>query len=107
MNSAQTCTVIVTVDAEPDVLPDMEAHALIGLERFESHTGFLTATLYRNESGMRLVNVSEWTSLASYESCRDDPEWDRLASTSTFFAHLDAGRATIDVQIFERVEHNA
>ena len=35
------CTVIVTVDAPLELIPGLEAHARMGLERFPDYEGFL------------------------------------------------------------------
>ena len=34
------CTVIVTVNANPEIMPELEAHACYGLARFAEFKGF-------------------------------------------------------------------
>ncbi len=94
------CTAIVTVDADPDVLGDMRAHASLGLERFGEWPGFLAGRLYVSDDGTRLVQHLEWTSVEAYVRCRDDPQWDELPSTGRFMDHVRAGRANVDARVF-------
>ena len=42
ITQSDICTVIVTVDAEPDVTPELEAHARNGLTRFAELDGFIS-----------------------------------------------------------------
>ena len=97
------CTVVVTVDAEADVLPDLIAHAAGGLERFGDCEGFVGGALHVSDDGTRLVQYVQWSSEEAYIACRDDPRWDGLASTELFMAHLAAGRALIDARVYRVV----
>lgn len=94
------CTVIVTVDADPDVVPELEAHARFGIEHFSEHPGYVGGALHRSADGRRLVQYLQWESEASYRDCMDDPRWDQLPSAARFLEHVSSGRAVLDARVF-------
>ncbi len=98
--SGPPCTVIVTVDAQRDVLPELEAHARLGLERFPEFPGFLGGALHRSADGTRLVQYLQWASQAEYEACLTHPRWEEMETTQRFMTHVNAGRARMSAQIF-------
>ena len=98
--SSNNHTVIVTVDAAPSVLDEMENHARTGLEAFPEYPGFVSGALHRSADGARLVQYLQWSDEAAYLACRDDPRWDKTNSADRFMAHVTAGRATIDERSF-------
>ena len=55
--SRDVCTVIVTVDADPGLVPVLEAHARDGLERFVEFKGFIAGALHKSSDGGRLVQL--------------------------------------------------
>ena len=65
-------TVIVMVDAEPDVMPDLEAHAKSGLELFRDYDGFVAGALHRSADGSRLVQYVQWEAESHYHRCIGD-----------------------------------
>lgn len=103
MDDEVGCTVIVTVDAPPEVMPDMRAHAELGIDRFPGFDGFVRGELRVSEDGTRLVQHLEWTSHEAYVRCRDDPRWHELPSTTAFMDHVSAGRARVDAREYRRV----
>ena len=97
------CTVIVTVDADERVLPDMVAHARAGLVALTDRPGFCDGRLHVSRDGRRLVLQQRWVSEAAYVRWRDDPRWNDLASTRVFMDHVAAGRARVDARTFDLV----
>lgn len=93
--------VIVTVDASPAVMDDLEGHARSGLAWFAEFAGFVSGALHRSADGSRLVQYLQWSDEASYLRCRDDARWDEMASAQLFMAHVEAGRATVDERSYE------
>lgn len=100
---AGVCTVIVTVDADDSVLPDLIAHARAGLRMSVDWPGFLGGRLHVSRDGARLVQQQWWASEEAYVRWRDDPAWDDLASTRVFMSHVAAGRAQVDARVFDVV----
>ena len=100
--SDRTCTVIVTVDAPLELIPDLEAHARMGLERFPEYEGFLGGALHNSGDG-RLVQHLRWASEAEYRACMRDPAWDELPSTRAFMSAVESGRARVDARVYEVV----
>lgn len=98
---ARACTVIVTVDADDSVLPDLVAHARTGLTMSADWPGFLGGRLHVSRDGTRLVQQLWWASEEAYIRWRDDPGWDDLASTRAFMSHVAAGRAQVDARVFD------
>jgi len=94
------CTVIVTVDADPGLMPELEAHARLGLEEFPSYDGFVAGALHKSADGSRLVQYLQWRSAAHHRACIEDTRWDTLPSSTTFLDHARAGRATVDVRTY-------
>lgn len=97
------CGVLVTVDAALEVMPELEAHARLGLERFPLFTGFISGALHRSADGSRLVQALRWRSEADYVACIHDPHWDELPSTRRFMELIDSGAATLEVRVYEVV----
>ena len=95
------CTVIVTVDAPPEVMPDLVAHASAGLDLFVAFDGYLAGTLHRSVDGTRLVQIVNWIDQDRYQACIDDARWDDLDSARTFMAHVQEGRATMTVHVVD------
>ena len=52
--------VIVTVDADAAIMPELEAHARYGLEQFRDFKGFVSGALHMNDDGTRLVQYLRW-----------------------------------------------
>lgn len=100
------CTVVVTVDADADAMPDLVEHATMGLRAFASCPGYLGGALHRSDDGTRLIQYVQWTDAAAYERCRDDPRWDELASTGRFMAHVAARRATVDARVYQVIDQS-
>ncbi|NNF53092.1 MAG: hypothetical protein HKN03_01485 [Acidimicrobiales bacterium] len=96
------CTVVVTVDAGPEVIDDMLEHARLGITTgFGECEGFIAGALHVSTDRTRLVQYLQWDSEAAYLRCRDDPKWDELGSTKTFMNHIRTGRALVDARLFE------
>ena len=72
------CTIIVTVDAAPELLSVLSEHARLGLERFPEFPGFLGGALHLSEDQGRIVQYLQWASESEYRACIDDPSWDEL-----------------------------
>ena len=51
------CTVIVTVDADEDVMPELEAHAKDGLKRFGEFEGFVSGRCTRATTASVLFSI--------------------------------------------------
>ena len=96
------CTVVVTVDAETEILDDMLEHARLGVATyFGECEGFIAGALHVSADRTRIVQYLQWESEAAYLQCRDDPRWDALGSTRRFHDHITAGRALVDARLFE------
>ena len=94
------CTIIVTVDAAPELLSALSAHARLGIERFSRFPGFLGGALHLSEDRGRIVQYLQWASESEYRACIDDPSWDELASTKTFMEAVHSGQAQLDARVF-------
>lgn len=99
------CTVVVTVDASQAVMADLIEHARFGLDRFPDSEGFVGGALHLSDDGTRLVQYLQWTSQASYNAARDDPNWDEAPSARQFAEHVTSGRASIDARVYDVVAH--
>ncbi|MEN8143762.1 MAG: hypothetical protein ABFS14_02320 [Gemmatimonadota bacterium] len=97
------CAVIVTVEAGPDAMPDLEAHARYGLTRFPEFSGFISAALHKSADGSRLVQYVCWRTEAEYLACVNDPQWDEVPSTGRFMQLIESGEARMDVRVYEVV----
>ena len=97
------CTVIVTVDADPDVMDDLVAHARHGIETFGELDGYVSGALHLSGDRGRLVQYLQWETRAHHEACMNDPRWDERDSTRRFMALVESGRATIDVRVYDVV----
>jgi len=95
------CTVIVTVDADPALMEELEAHARDGLPQFAEFSGFISGTLHKSEDGGRLINYLQWESAADHQACMNDPRWDSLPSAQRFRELMESGEARVDVRTFE------
>ncbi len=94
------CTVIVTIDAAPDVIGEMEPHAKSGLTWFAGFDGLVSGALHKSNDGSRLVQYLQWESEADHLACMQDPRWDDLPSAARFMEFVNAGRATMDVRTY-------
>ena len=101
--SAGCCTVIVTVDADAELVPELEAHARDGLRRFAEMPGFIAGALHRSDDGGRLVQYLQWASEADHLACMRDPRWDELPSTRRFMEVAASGASTVDVRVYDVV----
>ena len=97
------CTVIVTVDAKPAVMSDLESHAAVGLERFREFSGFIAGALHKSVDGTRLVQYLQWRTEAEYRACINAGAWDELPSTQRFMELINSGQARVDVRTFDVV----
>lgn len=97
------CTVVVTADGRPEVMPDLRSHAAAGLDAFVRYPGFVGGALHVSNDGTRLVQYLQWTDRSAYVAARDDPAWDELESTRVFMDHVAAGRAVVDARVYEVV----
>lgn len=95
------CTVIVTVDADPEVLPELQAHARDGLGRFATFPGFVSGALHRSADGGRMVQYLQWRTEADHLACMAHPGWDDLDSTRRFMELVNSGVARMDVRTYE------
>ncbi len=93
-------TVIVTVDAEPLVMSDLEAHARAGLGLFRDFPGFVAGALHKSADGGRLVQYVQWETESHHLACMNDPRWDSFPSTQQFMAIVESGRARMDVRTY-------
>lgn len=100
------CTVIVTVDADPGAMADLEAHARQGLRWFTGFDGFIAGALHKSVDGGRLVQYLQWRSRDDHLACMNDPRWDEVPSAQRFMALVEAGRATVDVRVYDVVERS-
>ncbi len=100
LEGGDICTIIVTVDAAPELLSVLSAHARLGIEQFNKFPGFLGGALHVSEDQGRMVQYLQWASESEYQACIDDPSWDELASTKTFMEAVDSGEAHLDARIF-------
>ena len=96
------CTVIVTVDAPPELVETVIAHARLGLERFGDFPGFLGGVLFESGDG-RLVQYVSWTTEDEYRACVDNPSWDDLPSTRAFMGAVESGAVIMDARVFKLV----
>ncbi len=97
------CTVIVTVDAPPNILAEMEPHASEGLARFTEFPGFISGALHKSTDGQRLVQYLQWESEADHLACMHDPRWDDLPSTRRFLELVQSGQANMAVHTYDVV----
>ena len=100
----QVCTVIVTVDTDPETMVALVEHARLGLDRFRECDSYRAGAVHVSEDRERLVQYSQWTSEAGYQQCRDDPRWDALPSTVVFMDHVASGRARVDARVFSVID---
>ena len=96
-------TVIVTLDAEPEKIPDLQIHAEEGLKRFPHFPGFVGGALHLSADGGRLVQYLQWRSEEEYRACIEDPVWKSLPSTQGFQQAIEEGEARMDLRIFSVV----
>ena len=97
------CTVIVTVDAEPEFMPELKAHARDGLFRFKEFRGFISGALHESPDGRRLVQYLQWETAADHLACINHPQWDDLPSTRRFMELVETGQARMDVRTYSVV----
>ena len=94
------CTVIVTVDADPGIMADLESHARKGLELFAKRKGFISEALHKSTDGGRLVQYLQWETEKDHLECLNDPKWDAIPSTQRFMELVRSGQAKIDVRVY-------
>ena len=73
INQSDIYTVIVTVDAECDIIPELETHAREGLARFAELDGFVSGALHKSTDGTRLIQYLQWRDEAAHLACMHDP----------------------------------
>ena len=98
------CTVIVTVDAAVDVMPELELHARDGLQAFSSFEGFVSGALHKSSDGTRLVQYLQWQDEPAHLACMNDPRWDESPSAKRFMDIVNGGHATMHVGVFGVLE---
>ena len=103
VRSTDICTVIVTVDADPEIVPELEEHARDGLDRFARLRGFISGALHKSDDGGRLVQYLQWKTVDDHLACVHHPQWDDLPSTRRFMELVGSGRATMDVRTYRVV----
>ncbi len=103
ITQAPICTVIVTVDTESDVMPELEDHARAGLAAFAELDGFISGALHRSTDRSRLVQYLQWRDEAAHLACMNDPRWDDLPSTNRFMEIVNSGQAVMNVGVFDVV----
>lgn len=96
----EACTVLVTIDAPPEIVAEMEGHARTGLQKFPEHRGFIGGALHRSVDGGRLVQYLQWSSESDYQACMNDPRWEDLPSTSKFLALASSPHVKLDARIY-------
>jgi len=105
--SADHCTVIVTVDADPAVMVDLEPHARDGLRWFSDYEGFVSGALHKSADGTRLIQYLQWRTEEHHLACMNDPAWQEVPSARRFTELVESGRASIDVRIYDVVAASA
>ena len=90
-DTSDLCTVIVTVEAATDVLPEIVSHARDGLALFEEHKGFISGAVHQSADGTRMVQYLQWANKEDHLACMDDPRWDTRQSTRAFLKHVPTG----------------
>ena len=78
------CAVLVTVEADATIMPDLEAHARYGLKRFPEFNGFISGALHKSADGNRLVQYLCWQTESDYLACINHPQWDEVPSALRF-----------------------
>ena len=101
INQSDICTVIVTVDAECDIIPELETHAREGIARFAELDGFVSGALHKSTDGTRLIQYLQWRDEAAHLACMHDPRWDALPSTKRFMEIVSSDQATMKVGVFD------
>lgn len=96
----ELCTVIVTVEADPALMPELEAHARDGLTRFPAFAGFVGGALHRSADGGRLVQYLQWEREEDHLACIHAPVWEAQASSRRFLELVGSGRASLDVRTY-------
>jgi heme-degrading monooxygenase HmoA len=97
------CTVVVTVDAQADVMPELETHAKSGLQRFSEFEGFISGALHKSTDGLRLIQYLQWKSEAAHLKCMNHPMWNDMPSTKRFMEIVKSGRAKMVVRVVDIV----
>ena len=82
--SKPVCTVVVTIDAAAEIMPELEEHAAAGLKLFAELNGFVSGALHKSSDGARLIQYLQWSSMADHQACMNDPQWEHLPSTRKF-----------------------
>ncbi|MCG8587807.1 MAG: hypothetical protein MJE66_00800 [Proteobacteria bacterium] len=93
-------TVIVTVDAEPEIMPRLEAHARFGLDAFAEFDGYCGGQLHVSLDRRRLVQIVRWRTEGDYLACRDDARWEEVPTTKAFMAAVESPNVVMDVRAY-------
>ena len=93
-------TVIVTVDAEAEIIEEVQAHAADGLQRFHDFAGFISGALHKSADGKRLVNYQQWASEEDYGNCVNNAVWETQASANRMAELAQTGRVHFDVRLY-------
>ena len=96
-------TVVVTVDAEAEVMPELEAHAKRGLQRFSEFEGFVSGALHKSTDGLCLIQYLQWENEAAHLKCMNHPMWSDVPSTKRFMEIVESGRAKMVVRVVDIV----
>ena len=100
VENADLCTVIVTVDADPRLMPDLEEHATKGLEAFRTFQGFVSGALHLSKDRGRIVQYLQWQTEADHLACMNSPRWEEWPSAARFMDLVQAGGAVMDVRTY-------
>ena len=96
----------MTVDANPAIMPELEAHARYGLARFGDFRGFVSGACHRSADGARLVQYLQWETEADHRACVKYPQWDEIPSTRRFMELVDSDQVEIDVPVYDVIASN-
>ena len=99
--SQRLCTVIVTLDAAPETMVELESHARDGLARFAKFDGFVAGALHKSADGTRLVQYLQWRDEAAHLAFMHDPIWHEIPSTRRFMDVVESGKASMKVGVFD------
>lgn len=96
-----SCTVMVRFEVGPIDQQHLVDLCLQNLSVFQAQTGFVSGTLLRSNDGSAVVNYLRWRSEADHLACMNSP--DVVAKGKALVNFLGAGRATLEVKVFEVV----
>ncbi len=96
-----SCTVIVRFEVGPSDQQQLVDLCLQNLSVFQAQPGFVSGTLLRSSDGSAVVNYLLWRSEADHLACMNSPEV--AARGKALVDFLGAGRATLEVKVYEVV----